>query len=69
MSNREMLITLMLDHKLKRREIADLVSTDRNTVDRCLLTNESSRHLEVPDMAIKLLQLKLADHKPSEPEP
>ena len=68
MNNREILITLMLEHQLERREIADLVSTDRDTVDRWLLTNESSRHLKVPDMAIELLQLKLANHKPPEPD-
>ena len=68
MNNREILITLMLEHQLERREIADLVSTDRDTADRWLLTNESSRHLEAPDMAIELLQLKLADRKPPEPQ-
>ena len=49
MNNREILITLMLEHQLERREIADLVSTDRDTADRWLLTNESSRHREAPD--------------------
>jgi orotate phosphoribosyltransferase-like protein len=66
MNNRETLITLMLDHGLERREIADLVSVDRDTVDRWLVSAESSKHLEIPDMAIELLALKLAAHKGSE---
>ena len=68
MNNREILINLMLEHQLERREIAELVSTDRVSVDRWLLTNESGRHIEVPDMAIELLQLKLADRTPPKPE-
>ena len=59
MNNREKLIELMSAHGLERREIADLVRTDRESVDRWLLSNESGRHLEVPDMAIELLSLKL----------
>ncbi len=63
MNNRETLITLMLDHGLERREIADLVSVDRDTVDRWLISPESSRNLEIPDMAVELLELKLAARK------
>ena len=48
---------------LERREVADLVRTDRETVDRWLLSGESGRHLEMPDMAIELLRLKLAARK------
>ena len=63
MNNRETLITLMLEHGLERREIADLVSVDRDTVDRWLISPESSRNLEIPDMAVELLELKLAAGK------
>ena len=61
MNNRDTLITLMLDHALERHELAELVRVDRETVDRWLLSTESARHLEVPDMAIELLELKLRD--------
>lgn len=60
MNNREKLIEFMSEYHIDRREIADLVCSDRDTVDRWLLSRESSRHLEIPDMAIELLRLKLA---------
>ncbi|MCB1746366.1 MAG: hypothetical protein H6977_01190 [Gammaproteobacteria bacterium] len=63
MNNRDQLIEMMADFKLERREVADLVRTDRATVDRWLLSAESGRHLEMPDMAIELLRLKLAARK------
>ena len=63
MNNRETLIELMSEHALERREVADLVRTDRDTVDRWLLSNEAARHLEIPDMAIELLSLKLASRQ------
>lgn len=59
MNNRERLMTYMQKHGLERREIAELVFTDRTTVDRWLLSGEGSRHLEMPDMAIELLRIKL----------
>ena len=58
MNNREILIDTMLALDLERRELADLLCVDRETVNRWLLSGESSRHLEVPDMAIELLRLK-----------
>lgn len=61
MNNREKLIDYMSQHALERSEVAELVCTDRETVARWLLSPESTRHLEVPDMAIELLRLKLAD--------
>ncbi|MGE0485383.1 MAG: hypothetical protein AB7Q81_14670 [Gammaproteobacteria bacterium] len=60
MNNREQLIELISNYKLERREVAELVRTDRETVDRWLLSAEGGRHLEIPDMAIELLRLKLA---------
>ena len=59
MNNREKLIDMMHDHSLERRELAELVLVDRQTVDGWLAPSESSRHEEVPEMAIELLQLKL----------
>lgn len=64
MNNRETLITLMLEHRLERHELAELVHVDRETVDRWLLSTESSRHLEVPDMAVELLGYKLRERSP-----
>ncbi len=61
MNNRERLIEYMVNHELERREIAELVLVDRDTVDRWLLSAEASRHLEVPDMALELLRLKLGE--------
>ncbi|MCZ6605917.1 MAG: hypothetical protein O7A03_12345 [Alphaproteobacteria bacterium] len=63
MNNRETLITLMLENELERREIAELLSVQRDTVDRWLISTESSRNLEIPDMAVELLDLKLAARK------
>ena len=59
MNTRERLIELMLEYKLERREIADLVKVKRETVDHWLLPHESKSHVEVPEMAIDLLELKL----------
>ena len=59
MNNREKLIELMVDHKLDRRQIAELVSVKRETVDHWLSSGESRSHAEIPDMAIELLELKL----------
>jgi len=61
MNNREKLIDLMFDNKLDRRELAELVMVDRATVDHWLVTPESARQIEVPDMAIALLGFKLGD--------
>ena len=59
MNNREILIGLMYDHELERRDLAELVRVDRQTIDGWLAPPESARHVEVPEMAIELLRLKL----------
>ena len=59
MNNRETLIDLMSDHAIGRRELAELVRVDRAVVDTWLAPGESSKHMEIPDMAIELLTLKL----------
>ena len=59
MNKREKLIDLMIDHSLERRELAELVLVDRQLVDSWLAPPESTRNVEVPDMAIELLLLKL----------
>jgi hypothetical protein len=59
MNNRDRLIDLMLEKKLERREIADLLSVKRDEVDHWLLPTEADYGTQVPDMAIELLELKL----------
>ncbi len=59
MNNREILIDIMFDHELDRQDLAQLVLVDRETVNSWLASNESTRHIDIPDMAIELLKLKL----------
>jgi hypothetical protein len=59
MNNRERLIDLMVEHELERRELAELLKVKTNDVDHWLLPNEAHNQLEVPDMAIELLEIKL----------
>ena len=61
MNNRDKLIDLLFDNKLERRELAELVLVDRETVDNWLAPPGSARHIEVPDMAIALLNYKLGE--------
>jgi hypothetical protein len=63
MNNRETLINLMSDYGLDRRDLAELVRVERAIVDDRLAPGESSKHIEIPDMAIELLTLKL-NHEP-----
>lgn len=65
MNNRERLIELIADYKLDRRQVAELVSVKRDTVDHWLTSNESKSHEEIPDMAIELLELKLRQIPPA----
>lgn len=67
MNNRERLMDYMQRHQLERREVAELILVDRDTVDCWLLSGESSRHREMPDMAIELLRLKLNEAPPETP--
>lgn len=59
MNNRDRLMSLISEHKLDRREIAEMVRVKRETVDHWLMSTDSRHHEEVPDMAIELLELKL----------
>ncbi|OGT64207.1 MAG: hypothetical protein A3I13_06275 [Gammaproteobacteria bacterium RIFCSPLOWO2_02_FULL_47_50] len=65
MNNRERLIELIADYKLDRRQVAELVSVKRDTVDHWLTSNESKSHEEIPDMAIELLEIKLRQIPPA----
>ena len=59
MNNRERLMDVMVDQKLERMEIAEMLKVKRDEVDHWLLSSESKNHKEMPDMAIELLELKL----------
>ena len=61
MNNRDTLIDLMVAHRLERRELAELLHVDRDTVDRWLLPHDAARWREVPAMAIELLGYKLRE--------
>ncbi|MCC7412572.1 MAG: hypothetical protein IT495_13215 [Gammaproteobacteria bacterium] len=67
MNNRDRLIDLMIEHKLERLDVAELVKVKRDVVDRWLLSVESRSAEAVPDMAIELLTLKLASRPPASP--
>lgn len=64
MNNRELLIELIAEHKLDRREIAEMVKVKPRTVDNWLLPPESKNREEIPDMAVELLVLKLRGRTP-----
>ena len=59
MNNRDRLIEIMIENGLDRIELAQLLSVKKKDIDRWLLSNESSDHKEIRDMAIELLQYKL----------
>jgi hypothetical protein len=61
MNNREKLLDLLATYKLERREIAELVKVDVETVNNWVVSHESKHCEEVPDMAMELLELKLKD--------
>ncbi len=63
MNNRDKLITLLTDHNLERREIAELLSVKVDTVNHWLVSHESHNYEEIPDMAIELLEIKLQTKK------
>lgn len=60
MNNRDRLIDIILAHRLERRDVAELVHVSTDTVSRWLLPMESHHREDIPDMAIELLELKLA---------
>lgn len=68
MNNREKLIDYMVSNEIERRTLAEMLCVDRETVDRWLLSRGSSRSMEVPDMAIALLEYKLRELPPRSDE-
>ncbi|MFT4583803.1 MAG: hypothetical protein ACI915_001406 [Gammaproteobacteria bacterium] len=59
MNNRDILIDIMSEHSLDRRDLGELLHVDRATVDSWLAPGSSARQAQIPDMAIELLDLKL----------
>lgn len=69
MNNRQRLIDLIAEHRLERRDVADLLKVKRELVDRWLLSAESKLHEEVPEMAIELLEYKLGVSRTGQSQP
>ena len=61
MNNREKLIELIVNNSLERTEVAVLLKVKKDLIDRWLASPESHHHEEMPDMAIELLEIKLAN--------
>lgn len=68
MNNREKFLDLMVDNKLERLELAELLKVHRDQIDHWLAPAESRLHEEIPDMALELLEMKLQlrNQSPSE---
>ncbi len=60
MNNRERLMEIISDNSLERRDIAEMLKVKQEEVDSWLLSAESKNHTAMPDMAIELLELKMA---------
>ncbi len=63
MNNRDRLIEIISEHELERREVAELLKVKADTVNHWLASHESHNYEDIPDMAIELLELKLAAKK------
>lgn len=59
MNNRERLMAVISEYDLDRQEVAEMLKVKRSEVDHWLLSSESKNHVEMPDMALELLELKL----------
>jgi hypothetical protein len=60
MNNRERLMDIVVEQKLERMEVAEMLKVKVAEVDGWLLSKEAKNHEEMPDMAIELLELKIA---------
>ncbi|NKB38311.1 MAG: hypothetical protein GKR93_14295 [Gammaproteobacteria bacterium] len=60
MNNRERLMEIISDNGLERRDVAEMLMVKQDEVDSWLLSTESKNHTAMPDMAIELLELKMA---------
>lgn len=60
MNNRERLMGVISENNLERRDVAELLKVKHDEVDHWLLPHDAKNHREMPDMAIELLELKVA---------
>ncbi|HIF51085.1 MAG TPA: hypothetical protein EYQ42_06130 [Thiotrichaceae bacterium] len=60
MNNRERLMDIVVEQKLERMDVAEMLKVKVAEVDGWLLSKEAKSHEEMPDMAIELLELKIA---------
>jgi hypothetical protein len=60
MNNRERLMDIVVEQKLERMDVAEMLKVKVAEVDGWLLSKEAKNHEEMPDMAIELLELKIA---------
>jgi hypothetical protein len=71
MNNRQRLIDIIFEHNLDRLSVGELLKVKHDTVNKWLLSNESKSNVEIPDMAIELLEYKFGivpvEDAPSEP--
>ena len=63
MNNRERLMSIISEYSLERRYVAELLKVKPNEIGNWLLSSEAKNHSEMPDMAIELLELKIAMRK------
>ena len=60
MNNRERLMNIISENKMERRDVAELLKVKAEEVDHWLLPHDAKHHMEMPDMAIELLEIKVA---------
>ena len=56
-------MAIISDNDLERRDVATLLKVKQDEVDHWLASTESKNHQPMPDMAIELLELKIAMEK------
>jgi hypothetical protein len=61
MNNRERLFDLIVRYSLDRRDVAELLSVTRETVDHWLQPHGTGHAEEAPTMAVELLEYKVKD--------
>lgn len=60
MNNRERLMNIISENHLERRDVAELLKVKAEEVNYWLLPHDAKHHVEMPDMAIELLEIKVA---------
>lgn len=60
MNNRERLMNIISENNMERRDVAELLKIKAEEVNYWLLPHDAKHHVEIPDMAIELLEIKMA---------